>query len=673
MKNIIMLLVACCIFKLIAAQTRQSVPAIPDINKLMKMSPAEIEAYKKQVLNETSRLVKQKAAQNSNKIDEAVLPDFELKLPEKDSKRLAMLPSQPPTMNQLIDELVKTKQQIESVAPKEMLDEVNAITLNQTPAQMQSSSVATFYADKPVQALLISMQSILKNNNEVIAWNNLSAIYNMAGMQHKAVSILMHHLRNLPNNSMLLNNMGQAYLGLGDVPKAKTYLLQCLMQDPLNPEANRSMGMVCLIEKNYDKSKEYFEKEIEVTQRESTISLLEQNKLAISVYLIRDKTTAIPDRNFFDEIQLGKFKVPDFPQTSDLSKKMGAKHGEFRESLLKEILFWGEKAKATPEQLAIEGKRLTGLYEKQVKRLLKDLHKKYTPYDLSLFNDIHVNQLKQIFTDYSQKMNAVKCPLPPPGVGNREIDLAYDKKCCDLKKPIIDAFMAQNNAFVKVRIDVVSGIYKQYINKLINIVSLDPSPANKRFACGPVVQYFEFLYTASVAGQFMDPPSECHFNMTSEDADSLIQSSRNIDLQCPNQLNVEIDLQVAKLKADCSKFSISGGQGLRLGFERSFKTGTSTLSGGVGMKANFLKAGGADISQMLYVSWDNNNSFSDFGLRMNGSIKVGGTPVSIAEGIAAVGGTIAGIDGGYSLGINSGFTVSVKGKGLLSGIINYEY
>jgi hypothetical protein len=46
------------------------------------------------------------------------LPDFELKMPEKDAKRLALLPSQQPTMIQLTDELRKWKQQVEAAAPK---------------------------------------------------------------------------------------------------------------------------------------------------------------------------------------------------------------------------------------------------------------------------------------------------------------------------------------------------------------------------------------------------------------------------------------------------------------------------------------------------------------------------------------------------------------------------
>jgi hypothetical protein len=34
----------------------------------------------------------------------------------------------------------------------------------------------------------------------------------------------MRHQEQLPTNPMFLNNMGQAYLSLGEIPKAKDYL-----------------------------------------------------------------------------------------------------------------------------------------------------------------------------------------------------------------------------------------------------------------------------------------------------------------------------------------------------------------------------------------------------------------------------------------------------------------
>jgi len=75
---------------------------------------------------------------------------------------------------------------------------------------------------------------------------------------------LMNQLQTLPNNPMLLNNMGQAYLNLGDIANAKDYLQRCLAQDSMNPEANHSMGLIHFFEKQFDEGAKYFEKELQV-------------------------------------------------------------------------------------------------------------------------------------------------------------------------------------------------------------------------------------------------------------------------------------------------------------------------------------------------------------------------------------------------------------------------
>lgn len=340
MKKVIIGLMAIMATSFAIAQQKGSNLPMPDIRKMMSMNPAELEAYKKHMLDQASKKAKDLSAQNNFKINEMLLPDFELKLPVKDIKRLALIPSQPPTMTQLPESLAKSKRQLESVTPKAVLDEVKAITSKETPAQEQSASIAEFYSDNPVQALLISMNAAFRNPSQMTGWNNLAALYNMSGLEHKAVPVLMNQLQIEPNNSMLLNNMGQTYLGLGDIVNAENYLTQCLVQDPLNPEANRSMGMIKTFQKQYDAAKKYFEKELEVSHRWSTLALLKRQGIKINLYQIRLKRTGIPHRDFFEEIGFSKFKLPNLPKNSDEAETWRDKHASYLQSLLSEYMFW---------------------------------------------------------------------------------------------------------------------------------------------------------------------------------------------------------------------------------------------------------------------------------------------------------------------------------------------
>ena len=175
------------------------------------------------------------------------------------------------------------------------------------------------------------------------------------------------------------------------------------------------------------------------------------------------------------------------------------------------------------------------------------------------------------------------------------------------------------------------------------------------------------------SGQFLHPPMECNGSLTTAEADSLIASSRNLDLSCPQWLNIEVDVKVAKLKADCNKYAIEAGKFWQASYEHNFRTGTTTLAAGVGAKAKFFaNAGGADLKAMVYVTFDNNNEFSDVGVMGKASVKIGDTPFVLAGGNGSAGGTLGGTEGVVKFGLNSGFTSGVKGTGALAEVVKID-
>jgi hypothetical protein len=228
--------------------------------------------------------------------------------------------------------------------------------------------------------------------------------------------------------------------------------------------------------------------------------------------------------------------------------------------------------------------------------------------------------------------------------------------------------MSQNNAFVKSRALRAMTDWKEFINGVINIYQMDPTPAHKRFISGLISNYFVML---ELVGSFVrfDYPSECrNLKYNDKQADSVLKSSREINMNCPSWLNIELDLQVARLKADCEKFEVEGGKGFLVAFEKNFKTGTSTISAGPGIKQKFVGVVEGEIKGMIYVTFDNDNNFTDLGVKLNAEVSVGSNPIKVAEGIAEIGGKVAGLEGGITIGINSGFGSGVQGKGGLGNI-----
>lgn len=647
---------------------------MPDLVKLQKMSPQEVEAYRQKMLKQYSGQAKEIADKGNLKIDETLLPDFTLQPPPKDVKRLALIPAQPPTLIQLADGLRQSKKALESVTPKPVLDEVKKIAETQTAAQQQSTAIAAFYADKPAQALLISMNSSLQNMQELTGWNNLAAMYNMTGLEQKAVPILMTQLQQEPDNAMLLNNLGQAYLGLGDLVSAESFLTQCLTQDPLNPEANRSMGVIKFFQKQFDEGAKYFEKELEVAYRRSTVALLKKHGRPANLYKLRKKQGRVPGKNYFGEIGLAKFILPDLPMSTDAEAKALKEAEGPMQSITAELLFWN--AALTENDVAAqeaEGRRLPGVYSELADELLHGLEDAFPPENLHILTVDEIRYLKLITDAYYATIRTMKCPPTPPNATIPQLK-AFAKKCCKEQSVVTDAFMADYNTLIQSKIRIVQGRWKDYLNGLINIVSLDPGYGNRKLVYAKVQAYFTFLAQAWQSVRFEPKPTTgCDPGMTDAEADSLIASARNVALHCPKWLNFEIDLQGGKLKADCSKFEIELGKGIITSFEKNFKTGTSTLAAGVGASARFGGVGKASAKQFVYVSYDNNNVITDVGFK--GKAEIGLNTESetiVGDDIAKVSSWVAGVEAGYTLGFESGFKSNVKGKGIIADYVQLE-
>lgn len=180
-------------------------------------------------------------------------------------------------------------------------------------------------------------------------------MFNMAGLEEKAIPILMHHLANIPDNSLLLNNIGQSFMGLGDIQRAEQYFKKCLEIDELNPEANRSMGMINLFKKEYAQAQKHFEKELEVAHRRSTLAHLKKTGIKINLNALRARRTGIPHRDFFEEINLGKVAIPELPTQPDQSQRWWAEHAGYMNSLAAEMMFWNTAGEITDEMRKADG------------------------------------------------------------------------------------------------------------------------------------------------------------------------------------------------------------------------------------------------------------------------------------------------------------------------------
>lgn len=657
-------------FQIAIGQTKpQPLPADPtkwsvaDMKRFAAMSPTEQQAFKKKMLQQAEGQLKEKADAANITIDETLLPTSQLKPPVLDLKRIATIPAAPPTRQQLMQDVAKMEAALKTAVGPQVTQKVEQFVATRSVKEIQSAAAGGFYDKNPESALLLGMKAAAKDPSDIVGWNNLAAIMNLSGLEHQAIPILQHCLTVHPESSMLLNNMGQAWLGLGDLVKSKQFLQKCLSLDDLNPEANRSMALIYMFGNDMANALKHLEKEMQVAQRKSSLAYLvksgQRDKINLAALRKRKmQMDGVDNRDFFSEIALNKFKIPDPPENSKASAAWKAEHAGLFNSLMEEFLFWTNAGQPGSAEMEADGKKHFGIYHDLVNELIRDLGDQYIPL-LSIIHEDDVPYLTQLQYDYTKKDMETKCPEPPMDPGNAAINFpAYEKLCCDLKTPLIDELMYKHNSFVSAKIKQAQSNYKQYINGLISIVQLDPSLSNRMLVYRTVANYFTFLQSAVGSYLVLDPYMSCHTNLTSEEAKEIIESARNVDLQCPSWLKINVSLKVASLKADCNGYNVEADvyKLLHVGVEKKFKTGTSTLYVGAGISGSFKGVASGSIKQQFYIVFDHNNEFSDLGMR-------GGASGDLAGGMI-------GAEFGYDFAMNAGFNAQSKVKS--NWITNYE-
>jgi tetratricopeptide (TPR) repeat protein len=676
MKKIFILLLVAITANVFGQKKKTAAPSI-DVNKLMKMSPAELEAYKKKMIKETSEQAAAYADENKLNINKAALPGLELKPPVKDMKRLSLIPSRPPTKTELVNNIQQSIQQIQKGMPAPKVEAVTQ-TLNSLPVERINTKAALeFYDGDQRSAMLLMMNLATKVPDSVLYLNNLAAMYNMSGVMHKAVPLLQYGLEKYPQSSILLGNIGQSYLLLGDMAKAAGYFTQCLAVDSLHVEANHSMGMIHYFNNEFGKAKACFARELSICVRKSTLAMAKRMGTKFNLLDLlkqKNKRNSVPEENAIEEIALNKFSLPAFPNSTRDYVLSKFRYEQFAASVQAEQLFWMNKA----NQISLgyknaAGDEYPGLYTDYVNELLDELGEKYTPEYLSNYGQQEFDALMQTMQIRTQQLITVQCP-PAPAGSSLEIQEAYAIQCCEEQmRPLADALLTEIATTVVPVFKTGILRWREYVNQLTAIAKLDPGNGNRMMVYNAVAGYFAYLSNAMLYynGNLDNYLPNCRHNYNKNQIGNLIESNRLWDLNCAPWMNMEAEILSVAVKLDCNKFAIEAGDHLAGAFEYEFKTQHSTLLLGQAFKGSFLGVNG-EAKEQLFLTFDGNLNFSDFGIKRTLEAGISGTPIPYIGDKVKIGGNIAGVEISTKTGINSGYgPVEVEWKGAAAWYVDW--
>lgn len=227
----------------------RSIPSAADVNKMMNdamkqsgASPEELEAMKKMMGNMTAQ------AKEPTENLPIGLPG---KFPRKDPVRIQQANQWVLSSNAQLASYLENLRKAVGAKLAPSVTKAGMELLNQFPSAYQTAhhysnaAAGCWVAGYPQLGLWIAAQASVKNpgaNNNAL--NNYAAMLTMLGAEQYAIPILNRLHGRFPANYSILNNLGQAWYGLGEFGKAKQYLDSAIIRFPGCAQALQSRAML---------------------------------------------------------------------------------------------------------------------------------------------------------------------------------------------------------------------------------------------------------------------------------------------------------------------------------------------------------------------------------------------------------------------------------------------
>lgn len=166
-------------------------------------------------------------------------------------------------------------------------------------------------------AVYVMGRACADNVSDADLLSNFAAMLSMGGAPHRAIPLLEYLNKEYPDNTTILNNLGQAWFYLGETDKANIQLDKVVKAFAYHPQANYTQ---CLIQESKGNKTQAIEK-MKNSLRYS-YSSGKVNKLRQLGYSVKGKDMRKPFRPDPDPLGLRKFVRPDVPASYDQELKL---------------------------------------------------------------------------------------------------------------------------------------------------------------------------------------------------------------------------------------------------------------------------------------------------------------------------------------------------------------
>ncbi len=192
-------------------------------------------------------------------------------------------------------------------------------------SSVANTAVGLWMDGKPTLALYLMGEACKADPANTVNLNNYASFLTMCGAEQIALPILKNLNERYPKNSSILNNMSQAWLGLGDITKAEKYADSTIRICAYHPQANMAK---CLIEE----SKGNIPAAIAAAKKaiSKSFSTEKENKLKKLGYELKSDDINWDRPMPQDALGLTKFTWPEFPLEVEQNKLLMKEWSDFK-------------------------------------------------------------------------------------------------------------------------------------------------------------------------------------------------------------------------------------------------------------------------------------------------------------------------------------------------------
>ncbi len=648
----------------------------------MGIKMPDMKAIKESVSGVTDEQLK-KAWEDENRI-----------VPLKDAARIASISSAPLTTTALAAFLSTAHGKVAAQlkpASKTKGEEIYKLikAQNNSPIATGNTAASLWMLGKAELALYVMGKACLDNPSNTDNLNNYASMLSMGGAEQLAVPMLDNLNKQYPNNSTILNNLGQAWFGLGDITKAEKYFDDVIRIYAYHPQANYTKSFIEESKGNTTAAVECVRKSIKhgYTQEK-------EERLSKMGHKLQGKDIRLPFKADPDPLNLSEFKHPDFPKSVDESIELEKIWEKFKaecDAKTQAINSQLERAnqvmmkaheQRTKENTAvvrnsINSGNITGSLElvplfapKAIVKLseITDGNDGYAFKAQKALKDmsehiVTIGPLKEKYEKQIEILNETEAEQSGEGKPNKDF--------CPQKKAVADAYLAAYNPGLQKKWESYLDLTKRRLNEEIYWYQFIQWP--EQFEVTKLTYKSNWLGAISNISFESVTRYKCQPKITGKSGGKLAEFD---DVAC--QYHSEFKTMVGTIKSDCSRTTTELDlKFIKLGLKQDMDKKTFNdqfmscsvevgVSAGAGIKNGPLKAE-ASIGTAVGAEFDR-NGFKDVVVKVNAGVSVG-TDVIDGGSMAGVGvsdlSADAGVQGQVSL--ISGKS-SIESTGLLEGV-----